>query len=257
MNGEAQRQQALIAALWGAGELHGLAHSASRIQRGLQAYQAHAGAAGERALAASFPTVQALMGEESFAALARVFWRSHAPTRGDLATYGESLPAFIADSEQLTDVPYLADTARLDWQVAATERAADATLDSHSLSLLAQAQPAQLRLQLMPGTALVASHYPIVSVWLAHRLGEGAAERRDQARQALAQGVAETALVWRSGWRAQVQSLSPEIAGWMRSLLRGDTLAIALAETGEGFVFEPWLLQALQNGWLLRAEPVG
>lgn len=257
MKREAQRQQALMAALWGAGELQGLAHSATRIQRGLQAYQAHAGAASERALAASFPTVQALMGEESFAALARVFWRQHAPTRGDLATYGEGLPAFIANSEQLRDVPYLADIARLDWQVAAAERAADADLDTRSLNLLAETPPAQLRLQLMPGTALVASAYPIVSVWLAHRAGEGAAERRDQAREALAEGVTETALVWRSGWRALVQALSPDTARCMHSLLCGDTLAVALAEAGEGFAFEPWLLQALQNGWLWRAERVG
>ena len=257
MTHEAQRQQALMAALWGAGEPQGMAHGATRIQRGLQAYQAHAGAASERALAASFPTVQALMGEESFAALARVFWRRQAPTRGDLAAYGEALPAFIADSEQLRDVPYLADIARLDWQVAAAERAADATLDTESLSLLAETPPAQLRLHLMPGTALVASACPIVSVWLAHRAGEGAAERRDQAREALAQGLAETALVWRSGWRALVQALSPDTARWMRSLLRGDTLAVALAEAGEGFAFEPWLLQALQSGWLWRAERVG
>ncbi len=257
MSGEAQRQQALIAALWGAGELQGLAHSTTRNQRGLQAYQAHAGAAAERALAASFPTVQALVGEESFAGLARVFWRSHAPTRGDLATYGESVPAFIADSEPLRDVPYLADTARLDWQVANAERAADAGTDTASLNLLAQAQASQLRLVLMPGCAVVPSAHPIVSVWQAHRPGEGVAERRHQARRALAEGVAETALVWRSGWRAQVHSLSPDTAAWMRSLLRGDTLATALAEAGEGFVFEPWLLQALQNGWLLRAEPVG
>jgi len=257
MKREAQRQQALMAALWGAGELPGLAHSATRIQRGLQAYQAHAGAASERALAASFPTVQALMGEESFAALSRVFWRRHAPTRGDLATYGEGLPAFIANSEQLRDVPYLADIARLDWQVAAAGRAADADLDTRSLNLLAETPPAQLRLQLMPGTALVASAYPIVSVWLAHRAGEGAAERRDQAREALTQGVAETALVWRSGWRALVQVRSPDTQRWMQSLLRGDTLAVALAEAGEGFAFEPWLLQSLQSGWLWRAERVG
>lgn len=257
MNSEAQRQQALIAALWGAGELQGLAHSAKRNQRGLQAYQAHAGAASERALAASFPTVQALMGEESFAALARVFWRRHAPTRGDLTTYGEGLSAFIADSDQLRDVPYLADSARLDWQVAAAERAADASLDTASLQLLTELQPSQLRLLLMPGTALVSSSYPIVSVWAAHRPGEGAGERREQARQALADGVAETALVWRSGWRAQVQTLSPDSARWMRSLVCGDALAAALAEAGEGFVFETWLLQALQSAWLWRAERVG
>ncbi|MBC7992351.1 MAG: putative DNA-binding domain-containing protein [Rhizobacter sp.] len=257
MNAEAQRQQALIAALWGGGEMQGLAHSDTRIQRGLQAYQAHAGAAAERALAASFPTVQALVGEESFAALARVFWRQQPPTCGDLASYGEGLPAFIAISEQLRDVPYLADSARVDWLVAAAERAADASIDTDSLSLLAETPPSQLRLQLMPGTALLPSGHPIVSVWLAHRPGEGVAERREQARRALAHSEAETALVWRSRWRAQVQAISPDTARWVQCLLQGDTLAVALAEAGDGFAFEPWLLQALQSGWLWRALCVG
>ena len=254
MTTEAQRQQRFIAALWGVGELQGLSHGPTRSQRGLQAYQAHAGAAAERALAASFPTVQALVGDESFAALARVFWRAQPPTCGDLARYGEGLPAFIADSEQLRDVPYLADTARLDWLVAAAERAADDSLDSPSLNLLTELQPAQLRLRLMPGTALLVSAYPIVSVWQAHRPGEGAHERREQARRALAEGVAEVALIWRSGWRALVQPLSPDTGRWMRSLLQGDTLATALTAAGEGFAFEAWLLQALQSGWLAGAE---
>ncbi len=231
-----------------------LGDTSERRQRGMQAYQANAGASAERALASSFPTVQALMGDESFAALARAFWHARPPVRGDLACFGEGLPAFIADSEQLIDVPYLADSARLDWLLAVAEHAADATTDVASLNLMAELTPPTLKLELMPGVALLASAYPVVSVWRAHQAGEDAAAQWAAARLALAAGTGESAVVWRSGWRAQAMVVGADTARWMMSLLRESTIAVALDAAGERFEFEPWLLLALQQGWLLRAR---
>ncbi|HET7792283.1 MAG TPA: DNA-binding domain-containing protein [Rhizobacter sp.] len=257
MNSEATRQQALMAALLGRGELPaGLMTSPGRAARGLEAYRANAGASAERALATSFPTVQALIGEESFAAMARAFWHAHPPVRGDLAWLGEGLPAFIADSEQLTDVPYLADSARLDWLLAQAERAAEATADLATLNLLAEVDAAQLRIELMPGVAALSSAHAIVSVWRAHQPGEGAADHLLQAREALSTGQGEHAMVWRAGWRAQVQTVDEPTARWTRSLRHGDTLAAAIEHAGEGFAFEPWLMQAVQNGWVCKVSRV-
>jgi hypothetical protein len=254
---EHARQQAVMAALLrrddGASLQGWLPHSPTRTQRGLQAYQANAGASAQRALAASFPTVQALVGEASFADLARAFWHAHPPERGDLACFGEALPAFIADSEQLADVPYLPDAARLDWLLASAERANDDRADTPTLSLLAEADPAQLRIELMPGTALLRSAFPVMSVWLAHQAGEDAAGHRVRAHDALAAGQGEHALVWRSGWRAMAVSVNEPTARWTQSLLRGDSLNAAWAEAGDGFEFEAWLVQALQGGWIARA----
>jgi hypothetical protein len=258
---ERERQQALMAALLARDEGAALqgwlghsCHSPARTRRGMQAYRANAGASAERALASTFPTVQALVGEESFAALSRAFWQTCPPERGDLACFGEGLPAFMADSEQLTDVPYLPDAARLDWLLAAAERAADDTADLSSLKLLTEADPSQLQLQLMPGTAVLASAYPVASLWQAHQPGDEAAEQAARARQALAAGVGEHALVWRSGWRARASIVSVATARWTRCLLRGDDLGAALAEAGEGFAFEPWLVQAVQSGRIARAR---
>jgi hypothetical protein len=254
---ERERQQALMSALLkrDEGVLQGwVGHAAVRAQRGMQAYQANAGASAERALAASFPTVQALVGEESFAAMARAFWHANPPLRGDLAWFGEALPAFIADSEQLADVPYLPDVARLDWLLALAERAADGKAEAATLNLLAEADPSELCIELMPGVAVLASAYPVVSLWLAHQAGDDAATHRANARNALAAGVGEQALVERAGWRGSALVVDAASARWTRSLLRGDTLSQALAEAGDGFEFEPWLVQALQRGWLMRVK---
>lgn len=252
MNTEAARQQALMAAILqrddGAALQPWMALRPAGVTRGLRAYQANAGASAERALAAAFPTVQALVGEDSFAALARAFWHAQPPERGDLAQFGVGLPAFIAASEQLADVPYLADVARLDGQLAEAERAGDAHLAPETLELLSEVDPARLRLVLMPSVAVLASEYPIVSLWKAHQATDDAAEHRQ--RIDLRQG--EHAVVWRTGWRACVETIDAATAAWMHALLNGQSLAAALEAAGSGFAFEAWLVQALQQQWLWR-----
>jgi len=80
----------------------------SRSERGLLAYRANGHALAHRSLLAAYPVVRQLLGEESFADLARAVWHAHPPHRGDIAQWGDFLPAFVSDSPQLSDVPYLA-----------------------------------------------------------------------------------------------------------------------------------------------------
>jgi hypothetical protein len=258
MMNELERQQALLRSLWARDEGASLAAAVSersaRLLRGWQAYQANGGASAERALAARYPTVQALLGEESFAALARAFWQAHPPQRGDLAEFGDALPVFIAESDQLADVPYVADSARLDALVARCERAADTECDIASLALLAETDPAGLTLALVPAVGLLSSAWPAAGLWLAHRPGDDAAAHLAAAREALDAGQGEHALVWRDGWRPRVQAVGEAEARWTRALLEGRPLSEALARAGETFSFEPWLLQALQHGWLAGAR---
>ncbi|WOB07092.1 DNA-binding domain-containing protein [Piscinibacter gummiphilus] len=257
MKTEAERQQALMAAILrrddGASLHEWVAARPAGVTRGLQAYQANAGASAERALAAAYPTVQALVGEDSFAALSRAFWHAEPPARGDLAQFGAGLPAFIAASDQLADVPYLADVALLDWHLAESERALDAQIEAETLHQLTEVDPAQLHLLLMPGVAVLLSDYPIVSLWKAHRPVGDAAEHRTIARQRLDHGQGEEAVVWRLGWRAQADIVDAATARWMQSLLKGESLAAAFEHAGASFEFEPWLVQALQQQWLWRA----
>lgn len=262
MNGdaarEAQRQQALLRALWReapAAALTDWLRAPARADEGLQAYRANAAAHAERALAAAFPTLRQLIGEASFAALARAHWRADPPLRGDLAQWGAGLPAFIADDAQLADEPYLADMARLDWAVHQAEQAADAQ-DAQGLALLAETDPQHLRVRLQPGTALLMSAYPIVTLWLAHRapVSDDGSDAFAAARVALAARQSESALVQRQGWRASVQALAPAEARFTQALLRLQPLATALQAGGDDFAFEPWLIAALRSGAIAAVE---
>lgn len=260
---EAERQQLLLRSLWRRGTeqlLDGwLREAPARQARALAAYRANGSAMAERALAAAFPTVAALVGEETFALVARAHWCAEPPEVGDLARFGSGLAAALADDPQLADVPYLGDVARLDWAVHQAELAADDDVPTAGLDLLAQADPAALRIALRSGIALVASRWPIVTLWQAHRrpADDPADDRFADARAALARGDAETASVYRAGWRARVQTLAPADAHFTAALLAPHTLAGALDAAGADFDFEPWLLRALRLGWIRGIERPG
>jgi Putative DNA-binding domain len=240
MDTEARRQQGLLQALWSRDD-------ADLDPRGLAAYRGNAAAAAERALAAAFPTVRQLVGDETFGAIARALWRSHPPQRGDLAQWGAALPAWLADAEDLAGEAYLADVARVDLAVHRAETDADAALDLPGLQRLAGPDAERLRLRLAPGAALVVSAHPVVSIWQAHR--SQAEDRFAAVRAAFAAGQGETAFVWRRGWRGDVAALAPPETAFVQALLDQHPLGAAL-DAAPDLDFEAWLARALAAQWL-------
>ena len=252
---EALRQQMLLRALLGdarPGVVTGWLRDGTRVQRGLAAYRANAGALAERALAAAFPTLQQLLGEPSFAGLARAFWHRHPPQQGDIGTWGGALAGFIADDEVLAPEPYLADVARLEWAVHQAERAADGAAPQ-GLEQLAGHDPAGLWLVLAPGTAVIESPHPVATIWSAHR--NDAPDRFAPVRAAFAAGRGETVRVARQGWRATVTPIDGPEHRYTSALLAGRSLSAALSEAGAGFDFEAWLIAALQQQRLALVSP--
>lgn len=252
---EALRQQLLLRVLWrdvDSGVLQGQARPVGThgLKAGVAAYRGNAGAVAARALAATFPTLAELVGDDTTAALARDFWQHHPPTRGDLAEWGDALPGFVAASAQLTDEPYLADVARLEWQVHTASRAADAPDGGPDLQALAGADPARLRLRLASGTALVHSRWPVATIWLAHRQPADDPMRFAAVRAAFASGQGETALVWRDGPQVRVAAVPAPDATFVQALLDPVSLADALDAAGPSFAFDRWLADALASGLL-------
>jgi hypothetical protein len=253
---EAERQRALVAAILAPrGDIATQAanlpvhETGERAARGLAAYRANAEALAERALGAAFPSIRAMLGDEDFAHLAAELWRARPPRHGDVGEWGDDLAEWIETRPGLSSWPYLADCARLDLAVHRNERAADADFDAGSLPLLADAEPSALRLELMPGTALVVSRWPIATIHRAHRSGLDA--DFTAARDAIAHERGERALVCRNGWRADVIELDAIGARWIGQLLDGVPLASAFdAMAATGFDFAAWLAQAIRSRWL-------
>ena len=252
---EAARQQQLLRALFRLDDDPAIdgwcSEPPQRLAQALAAYRGNAAAIAGRALAAAYPTVQQLLGDESFDALARALWHRHPPQSGDLAHFGAELAGFVAHDAQLASEPYLADAARLDWAVHTIQQAADVPAQPAGITRLASDDPVTLRLALRPGVALIRSAWPIVSIWRAHRADDATADRFDAVRRAFEAGRRETAFVWRDGWRAAVAALDEARSDFTEAVLAGHDIAGALERAGATFSFEDWLRDALAGQWLL------
>lgn len=226
---------------------------ARRVQRGLQVYRANGQALAERALAAAYPVLMQLVGEENFAALTRHFRASHPPLCGDMTCWGDLLDGFIGVSAQLADDPYLADVAHLEWRMHLAGSAADVPPDPASFARLASEDPARITLTLGAGVALVASPYPVASIVNAHLTGSPSLH---QTGQRLAEGRAEQALVWRQGFRPRVRVSTVNEHRLLETLMAGRSLLDALEASEDAldagpFDFNAWLGEAVQSGLVM------
>jgi hypothetical protein len=256
MSGLAQQQQAMLQALWAALPDAGLALLAPHAidspqhERGLRAYRSNGRLLAERALAAAYPVVAQMLGEENFGPLAQQLWLRHPPERGDLAHWGGELASLIESLPDLAEQePQLADVARLEWALHEAATAADAVLDIESFNLLQTQDAGELTLRLAPGTRCIASSWPIASIVLAHLEGTPSLE---EAGALLRDAVAETALVWRQGFRPRVRQIVPQEAPFVLALQDGASLADGLARAPD-LAFDQWLAPAVQSGLLTGA----
>jgi hypothetical protein len=260
----AQQQQALLGTLLA---LPGSAQATDALMslnnhvlapwaRGLNAYQANGHDLAERSLLAAYPVVAALVGDDSFATMAREFWHRHPPARGDLACWGEALAAFVAPNPQLADVPYLADVARVEWALHRAAGAPDAGADPASFALLTQAEPDSFTLRLAPGTAVILSEWPVASLVTAHLHDDpplAVAAAWVQAHEA------ENAVVWRQALRPLVAACTPAEAALLAALLQGRSLLASLNDAlvaDAAFDLGAWLPGAVTQGVVLGAEPL-
>jgi hypothetical protein len=227
---------------------------APQTARGLAAYRSHAYASAERALLAAYPVIAALIGDANVAHLARELWHHHPPLRGDLAQWGDALPAFLDQHAQLADTPYLGDVARAEWALHRAGGAPDAPPDLPSFARLAQEDPQGLTLALAPGTALIASRYPVASLVTTHLHGHPGL---DETGRRLRAGHAEQAVVWRQGLRPRIGPICPLAATLLTALPDGQDLpgaldAVSLAQAADDrFDFSAWLAQAVTDGLVL------
>lgn len=220
--------------------------------RGLAAYRANAHANAERALQAAYPVMAQLVGHGNFAYLARDFWQHHPPLRGDLAQWGDALPAFLGVSQQLADTPYLADVAHIEWALHTCAGAADHAPDPASFAQLSQHAPEHLVLALAPGAQVLASVYPAAAIVLAHQ-GQGTMVHAAALLQA---GVGETALVWRQGFAPRLRALPASERTFTHAVCQSQSLAQALDAAAVDFDFSAWLRARVHDGFLLGAQLV-
>lgn len=173
------------------------------------------------ALAATFPTVEALVGQEFFALLARQFVAETSLDNPVLSAYGMRFDRFISDRQELHGLTYLADVARLDWALnEAFHAPGEAPLTAADLTALPVVRLAELPIRLLVGSSLIESDYPLDLIWQASLPGT-LVESVD-----LAASLARL-LVFRRSDDAAFAALSSGEAAFVKGLFRRKGLATA------------------------------
>jgi Putative DNA-binding domain len=132
------------------------------------------------ALAAIYPAVRRITGEEFFRAMARFHLRETPPSSPLLFEYGRDFPAFIARYEYAQDLPWLADVARIERAWLDAYHAADAEpLSPSALAAVPGGRTGDLTFTPHPATRFVRSRFAAVipKVIAADRRGPSRASR--------------------------------------------------------------------------------
>ena len=117
-------------------------------------------------LAARYPVIRRLVGDDFFGAAAGTFIACHPPQNPALMEFGGAFSVFLAALEPAASLPYLPDIARLEWARHTAFHAADA--EPADLSIIARLDPDRmplLRLSMHPSAAVIGSSFPILSIW--------------------------------------------------------------------------------------------
>ncbi|MGB9992621.1 MNIO family bufferin maturase [Massilia sp. SM-13] len=135
----------------------------------LALYRGNLGASWTKVLAASYPVLQQLVGEEYFAALARAYGRAWPSQSGNLDDFGGHFPEFLDSHAAAAQYPYLPDMARLERALGRGAAGGGQRLEAAQLQGLAPEALDSMRLRLAHGVELFHSCWQVVPVWHAHR----------------------------------------------------------------------------------------
>lgn len=199
------------------------------------------------ALAEKFPVTCALVGEEFFRAMARIYVTGHPPQSRVLAEYGADFGHFIDGFEHAREVAYLGDVARLEHARTMAYHGADGdSLAPEDFATIDGSEIAGLRLRTHPTAHLLASRYAVVSLWAAHQQDEDATDL-----SGIDPFQPESALVIRPDMDVLVFNLPPGGADFLAAIIEGRSIgeaAAAAAGPAQDFDIQANLAVLMQSG---------
>lgn len=173
-----------------------------------------------RSLAARFAAVNRLVGEEFFAAMARVFIEANPPVSPALLDYGEEFIDFLSAFPPAASLPYLPNVAQLEWLIARAYHAADAApVGAARLAALGE-DALGARLGLHPSVGCLISPYPVFSIW-----DTNARDATVRAIDASAEG--EAVLIARPRFHVAVSRIDTPTYAFVKALAASHPLEVA------------------------------
>jgi len=177
------------------------------------------------ALCGVYPVIHKLVGGDFFLRLGRDYVRRHPPRSGCLLTFGRKFPEFLESYRPAGGLPYLADTARLEWYRHEAYHEADGVgLNAAALAQVPETSYGRLGFRLHPAVRLLASDYPIERIWRANQ-----EDRPDDGPIDLNEGGCRL-LVFRPVWTVAMETLDVGRCRFLTGLQSGLPLMQAVSE---------------------------
>jgi hypothetical protein len=172
-------------------------------------------------LTTHFPVTRRVAGDESFDAMARRFIATERSRPATRFSNWEAFPSFLRSQGRAASIEYVADIAELEMARAKARNAADAQpIGAHAVPWLRAERLSRLRLVLHPSIFLVASRFPIVTIWETNQ--------NEHENGRVVRWSAECALVARPFLEVEVRRLPPGGHAFISALSQGRTIAAAL-----------------------------
>lgn len=169
------------------------------------------------ALLAVFPVTVRLVDERFFRYAAHQFIASFPPNEPRLSRFGEKFPDFLRKLASLRAMPFVAETARLEWLIAvALDRPVMPCLPLSSLDWLDAPERASFRLQ--PSALATISRWPVFSIWTAHQY------EAEPDLGFVRSGRSERIVLWRSGPNIRMVRTDAGRFRFLRSIAAGASL---------------------------------
>lgn len=205
------------------------------------------------ALRSRFGVTVAVTGDDFFREMARAFVLAHPPESPMLLDYGDRFGVFVASFAPAASLQFLGDLVRLEWAVGESYHAADAEpARIEDLGRIAGEGAFSIAVTLHPSLRLVSSPFPVLSIWSAHQIAEGAVDLSG------IEAGAEYGVVVRPALKVEVLSVDRVVFEFLTRLLGGATLEAAtdlsgIADQGElggllGYVFHAGLVSGVASG---------
>jgi hypothetical protein len=187
----------------------------------LAIYRNNSEIAFRHALEIAFPILRRRVGDDYFRQLAFQYRRAFPSRSGDLHWAAMSFAEFLTNHLADGDYAWLADLARLEWtcQEAAVEREL-VGLGAESLAGFTPDELERLRFTLQPSLRLIASPFPVFSVWAANQ--SATAPPVDQSLRN------ERGMVRARRGHVEIQMLEPDAYAYVDATIQGATLGEAM-----------------------------
>lgn len=182
-----------------------------------------------------------LVGAKRFQELIHSYIKQNPSTAKTLVHYGSCFADFVASCEQLSNLPYLSDFAKLEWLCHQTMFADDdIAFDLQQLARIPDHLHESLKFNLQPTVCLFESAYPLIQIW---ELCEGECDEFID----LAQG-GDFIVIFRQNFVVHFEKVTEQTWQFLQLIQQGRTLG-EICQRQDLDVLH-LLTEILQKGWL-------